>query len=208
MKEFNFLIDIIERLLGPEGCPWDREQTLQSMRSALLEETFEVIEAIDLNDSQLLQEELGDLFCQAVFLSMLAAKEKRFSLNDVLNYITTKLIRRHPHVFGDAIIEGTDEALQQWEAIKKIEHKETRLSALDGIPKDLPALSRAKKVIKKLHGKSFVLDPSMQSFTPEDSAGEFLYETVKKFAENGIDSEQALRKWLAQMESAYRKQEV
>ena len=207
MDAFKSLVNVIERLLGPGGCPWDREQTLQSMRSALLEESFEVIESIVLNDDILLEEELGDLFCQAVFLSMLAAKENRFTLKDVLNHITTKLIRRHPHVFGEKKIEDSEEVLKQWEAIKKVEHKEKRPSVLDGIPKDLPALSRAKKILRKLKGNQFKSQIAVDSLTPEEKAGEFLFDAVKKFESEGIDAEHALRKRLSQFEAELRKQE-
>lgn len=124
MQEFQSLIDIIERLLAPDGCPWDREQTTRSMRSCLIEETNEVIEAIDHDDNRQMEEELGDLLFNVVFLCRLAEKEGRFNLKDVLQSIIAKLIRRHPHVFGEGkILATTEEVLKQWKEIKEQEKK-------------------------------------------------------------------------------------
>lgn len=102
MREFDELIEIIDRLLGPDGCPWDKEQTLQSLRSSVLEEVCEVIEAIDLNDNAHIKEELGDLFFNTIFLCKIAEKEKRFTVTEILKELNEKLIRRHPHVFGES----------------------------------------------------------------------------------------------------------
>lgn len=209
MEEFRALVDVIEHLMGPNGCPWDKVQTLQSIRPCLLEETYEVIEAIDLDDSALLEEELGDLMCQGVFLCLLAAKEKGFGLKQVLNHIKTKLIRRHPHIFADGpSLETPEEVLAQWNQIKAIEKKETRPSALDGIPKDLPTLARAQKVFKKMKGKAFVSQKDPASFSSEEQAGDLLWKDIQKFAEQGIHAEQALRKRLTQIEAEFREWEA
>lgn len=123
MKEFDELKDVIEKLLAPNGCPWDREQTLMTMRKSLLEETKEVIEAIDLNDNEKIEEELGDLFFNVLFMSRLAEKEGRCTIGAILKHIIAKLIRRHPHVFGDAKVETAEDVIKQWNEIKKSEKK-------------------------------------------------------------------------------------
>lgn len=208
MDEFKSLIYTIERLLAPDGCPWDREQTMQSMRHSLVEETYEVIEAIDLDKNLEMEEELGDLLFNVAFLCKLAEKEQRFTLEDVLKHIVAKLIRRHPHIFGEGSLKTSEEVLRQWEQIKQLEKKgETRHSALDGIPKDLPALARAQKVAKKLAGKSFVSTRAFDSLTPEEQAGEALWTSVQQIAGQGIQAEQALRKRLAQLEEEFREWE-
>lgn len=203
MEEFKSLIDTLDRLLAPDGCPWDREQTMQSMRHLLVEETFEVIEAIDLSDNRLMEEELGDLLFNVVFLCKLAEKEGRFTLQDALKHIVAKLIRRHPHIFGEGQLETSEEVLKQWEQIKKSEKKGVRHSALDGIPKDLPALARAQKMVKKLKKLHFTSQVS-QEVSPEEQVGEFLWRSVQDIAQQGIQAEQALRKRLAQIESEFR----
>lgn len=204
MDEFKSLVNTLERLLAPDGCPWDREQTLQSMRHSLVEETYEVIEAIDLNQNQHMEEELGDLLFNVVFLCKLAEKEKRFTLEDVLRHIVAKLIRRHPHIFGEVNIQTSEEVLQQWEKIKRGEKKESPASALDGIPKDLPALARAQKVAKKLAKQSFIPEINPEALLPEEQIGESLWTLVQEAAKKGIQAEQALRKRLAQIEAEFR----
>ena len=202
MDEFNSLIYTLERLLAPDGCPWDREQTLPSLRHTLVEETFEVIEAIDLNDDRLLEEELGDLLFNVVFLCKITEKEQRFTLQDVLKHVVAKLVRRHPHIFGEVRLKTSEEVLKQWEQIKHSEKKGQRQSALDGIPKDLPALARAQKVAKKLANKHFI--PQQDALSAEEQAGEDLWKAVQNIAKQGIQAEQALRKRLLQIETEFR----
>ena len=139
----------MERLRSPDGCPWDREQTLESLRHYLIEEAYEVAEAIDLADRPALCEELGDLLLQIVFQSQLAREEGSFTIDDVVASINGKMIRRHPHVFGDADAETADDVLAHWERIKKeekISRGAERPSALDGVPVALPALVKALKL--------------------------------------------------------------
>lgn len=143
---FQQLVDIMKKLRGPEGCPWDKEQTHQSLRPYLLEETYEVLEALDHDNADNLQEELGDLLLQIVFHAQLAQEKKRFSILDVLTKINRKLIRRHPHVFGNMQIRTADEQRNHWEHIKKSEGKN---SVLEGVPKSLPALLRANRIQQK-----------------------------------------------------------
>ncbi len=139
---------VVARLLGPGGCPWDVQQTAQSLRTTLREEAYEVLEALDAQDTPALCEELGDLLLQVVVQSEMARQAGDFALPDVLEQITSKLIRRHPHVFGDLTLSDTGTVLHTWEQIKAAELRakgRTRESALDGIPHDLPALATAQK---------------------------------------------------------------
>lgn len=142
------LEDVVKTLRSPGGCPWDIVQTHKSLRRNLIEEVYEVIEAIDLEDEKLLCEELGDLLMQVIFHARMAEEAKLFSMQDVIDGITEKLICRHPHVFGDVNVKDAGEVLINWEAIKRAEKKD-RTSVLDGIPKDLPALMSAYKLQHK-----------------------------------------------------------
>ncbi len=145
------LVGIMARLREPGGCPWDREQTLVSLRPYLLEETYEVLEAIDDGDPREHCEELGDLLLQIVFQARVAEEEGRFGFPDVANAIADKLVRRHPHVFGDAKVEGAEGVLRQWAALKREEKaaKGGSTSALVGVPRELPALARADRLAEK-----------------------------------------------------------
>lgn len=205
-ERFVQLVSIIRHLQGPQGCPWDKEQTLKSMRGPLVEETYEVVEAIDLEDNSLLEEELGDLFCQAVFLSLLAEKEGKGTLDAVLDHIIKKLIRRHPHIFSQEIeLHSAEDVIHNWDKIKKEEHKHTRKSALDGIPKDLPSLARAQKMIKKMKGFSF---HSSEKQSREEVFGKMLYDLVTQCDSERISADQALGKYLTEMDKAFRNQEL
>jgi tetrapyrrole methylase family protein/MazG family protein len=146
VKNLDELLAIADKLLGPEGCPWDKKQTKQSLKPYAIEEAYEVAEAIDEDDPKHLKEELGDLFYQIIFLSKLAEKEKLFTFDDVIKTLSEKLIRRHPHIFGDVKVADADEVVTNWEAIKKEEKKE-RKTLFDGIPKNLPPLLKAQKMI-------------------------------------------------------------
>lgn len=156
------LVRIVTLLRRPGGCPWDREQTHESIRKNLIEETYEVIEAIDKKDLKLLREELGDLLLQVVFHAEMEAEAGHFTFDDVAGDICRKLIHRHPHVFGEVRAENSDRVLENWEAIKNEEkHRDTVTDKLMAVPRQLPALMRAAKVGKK----SGVLD-----FPDTDSA--------------------------------------
>lgn len=146
LEEFQKLVDVISALRGPKGCPWDKEQTHDSMKPYLLEETYEVIESIQDQDPEKLKEELGDLLLQIIFHAKLAEEEGDFTLKDVIDHITEKLIRRHPHVFGDAHIESAEVQKKHWEKLKKDEGKS---SVLEGVPKTAPALFRAFRIQQK-----------------------------------------------------------
>ena len=146
LGNFQTLVDIVARLRAPGGCPWDREQTHASLKRNLLEECYEALEAIDQESPQLLAEELGDLLAQVAFHADLARESGEFTLADVLTGINGKLIRRHPHVFGDTSVADAREVERNWEQIKAEERRQqgVRKSAVDGIPPDLPALSFAQ----------------------------------------------------------------
>jgi MazG family protein len=139
---------ILARLRGPSGCPWDGEQTLASLKPCLLEEAYELLEAMDGDDPKAHAEELGDVLLQVVFQARIREEQGRFTLDEVAHQLANKLIRRHPHVFGTLSVQGSDDVLRNWEEIKRTEKDRTR-SALDGVPRALPALARAQRIQTK-----------------------------------------------------------
>jgi MazG family protein len=145
------LLAVMARLRGPGGCPWDLEQTLTSLRPYVLEETYEVLEAIDSGDARAHREELGDLLLQIVFQARIAEEEGRFSFADVADAIHDKLVSRHPHVFGDSDVKDADAVLRQWAALKRKENeaKGGGQSVLEGVPREMPALARAERLTEK-----------------------------------------------------------
>jgi tetrapyrrole methylase family protein/MazG family protein len=147
--KFARLTAIMRRLRAPGGCPWDAEQTHESLKRYLLEESYEVIEAIDTKDPEHLKEELGDLMLQPVFHAAIAEEKGEFTMDEVLDTICAKLVHRHPHVFGDQVVKTAEEQVENWERIKKQEKGEERKSALSGVPPHLPALLKAQKITEK-----------------------------------------------------------
>src|SRR5580692_6644763 len=148
----NDLLKVMAKLRSPTGCPWDREQTHLSLRRHAIEEVYELIDAIEARDDHEMAEELGDLLLQVVFHCQLARERKTFDFERVTRLLVEKLIRRHPHVFGKTKVKDVDEVWANWEKIKRAEKHGTiraRHSAFDGIPKHLPALLRAEKLVKK-----------------------------------------------------------
>ena len=154
------LLEVMRKLRGPDGCPWDQEQTLISLKSNLIQEAYEVIDAIDGGNASHLEEELGDLLLQIVFQSQISEENGHFEFSDVAEAIINKLKRRHPHVFGDTQVANSDEVLQNWDAIKKSEKKEqnTLASIVAGIPKHLPALQKAHQIQKRAARAGFDWD--------------------------------------------------
>jgi tetrapyrrole methylase family protein/MazG family protein len=148
MAAIDKLIEVMAQLRGPKGCPWDKEQTHETIKSQLIEESYEVLEAIDSKNPKALKEELGDLLLHVVFHTQLEAEKKEFNFDDVAQGIVDKLIRRHPHVFGDTSVSSSGEVLKNWQDIKKTEKPE-RKNILDGIPNHLPALMKAQELQKK-----------------------------------------------------------
>ena len=157
MSSFKELKEIMKILLGPGGCPWDREQTHESLKPYLIEEAYEAVEAIDSGSDEHLAEELGDVLLQVVFHASLAERDGRFTIDDVVRGIIDKLKRRHPHVFGDVVAEDSDQVIRNWEEIKRREKREHREggSVLDGLPKDLPALIKARRIQEKVSRVGF-----------------------------------------------------
>jgi len=145
LPEFQRLCEVIAKLRSPDGCPWDRQQTLASIKPYTLEETYELLEAIDSDDNSAIQEELGDVLLQVILDSQISSDERRFELVDVVRQIADKMVRRHPHVFGDETAATTDDVKKHWHAAKNAEKSE-RTSKLDGIPKDLPQLARTYRI--------------------------------------------------------------
>jgi MazG family protein len=157
---FARLVALMARLRGAGGCPWDREQTRESLKPYVLEEAYEVLEAIDEGDTVKLREELGDLLLQVVFQAQVAREAGEFTIRDVISTIVEKLVRRHPHVFGENRAGSAEEVLHRWEAIKRAERqREGRPpSALDGVPRELPALLRAHRLQEKASRVGFDWD--------------------------------------------------
>jgi tetrapyrrole methylase family protein/MazG family protein len=145
---FVRLTEVIAKLRSPEGCPWDRQQTLATIKPYTLEETYELLEAIDSDDNSAICEELGDVLLQVVLDAQIAKDEQRFDILSVLDGITKKMVERHPHVFGDAVAENAEDVSQHWDKAKRKEKSE-RESVLDGIPVELPSLAKAARITKK-----------------------------------------------------------
>ncbi len=154
---FAELNAIMDRLLSDTGCPWDRQQTLTSLKGYLLEETYEVLEAIDQGDPDHHREELGDLLFQVVFQAAIRKREERFTIDEVVTGIAQKLVRRHPHVFGDEQADNPEQVRDKWAELKKEEaaQKGERRRTLDGVPPALPALLRATRITQKAAGVGF-----------------------------------------------------
>ena len=158
LKDFNALLDIVKRLRGPDGCPWDKEQTHKSLTRFAIEEAFELAEAIDQDDQAEIIQELGDVLLQVVLHSEIARQDKRFDVTDVIEAISSKMIRRHPHVFGDVSVKDSNEVLKNWGEIKASEKadagKSASLERFD-VPEQLPALIRAQKIGEKTSRQRF-----------------------------------------------------
>jgi tetrapyrrole methylase family protein/MazG family protein len=147
---FNDLVEIVKILRAPDGCPWDREQTHKSIRSNFIEETYEAVEAIDTDDLELLKEELGDVLLQVALHSEMESEKGTFNIDDVCDGVCKKLIIRHPHVFGDINVSGTDEVLKNWDAIKmQTKSQRTQTQAMQSVSKALPSLMRSTKIQQK-----------------------------------------------------------
>ena len=161
-KTFDDIVSLARRLRAPGGCPWDREQTLESLRAYVLEEAYEVIQAIELGDTDGLVEELGDFLFQVVFISQIASEEGKFGIGDVTQRLHDKLIRRHPHVFGEKKAKDADEALRTWNA-EKLKEKKGRAD-LEEIPRAMPSLMRAQRVGEKAARTGFDWSDASSAF--------------------------------------------
>ena len=209
LSQFDTLVNIIARLRAPDGCPWDRKQTHASLRESLLEEGYEVLEALDEGDSAKLCDELGDLLMQIVLHTQIATEVGEFELGDVVRSINTKLIHRHPHIFGSLKVKDAEEVALNWEALKQ-EEREADTSILDSVPKQMPALGYSQEIQRRVAQVGFdwedvdgVIDKLAEEVgefqraeSQEQRAQEFgdLLFTLANIARRlGIDLEAALR---------------
>ena len=206
----NDLLQVMAALRSPQGCPWDREQDHMSLRFHAVEEVYELIDAIESGDDTELSEELGDLLLQVIFHCQLAKERGAFDFEKVAREMTEKLLRRHPHVFGDSNAKTVDAVWAQWEQIKKAEKKGThreRTSALDGIPKHLPALMRAEKLIKKAR-KAKLLKELKSPAKSQKQLAEELYRLTEYSQSKGWSAEELLCRELKKRETNWRKAET
>jgi nucleoside triphosphate diphosphatase len=222
-SSFDRAMGIMRRLRGPGGCPWDAEQTHDSLKRYLIEECYEVIEAIDKGDDGLLREELGDLLLQPLFHAAIAEERGGFTIDDILETLSDKLVRRHPHVFGDQEIRTSDEQIANWEKIKKEEKGEERKSALSGVPPHLPSLMKAQKITEKAARVGFDWEHTDQVYAKvleelheleetmvsrdqermEAELGDLLFAIVNLGRFLSINPEEALRKTINRFESRF-----
>jgi MazG family protein len=199
---FAKLVAIMARLRAPGGCPWDAEQTHQSLAVHLVEEAHETLDAIDSGNMHDLREELGDLLLQVVFHSEIAAEGEHFDVADVVDELVEKLIRRHPHVFGEVEVSSAAEVVANWESLKR--EQKGRTSLEEGLPKGLPALIHAHKAIRRASGVGFEVPSSPGRLSElaavaaheasDETIGALLMETVVLAGEAGVDPEGALRR--------------
>jgi MazG family protein len=215
------LVALMQRLLGPKGCPWDREQSLETLRKYVLEEACEVIDAIDSRDRSALREELGDLLLQVVFQAELARREGSFAIDDVVEGIVEKLVRRHPHVFGNLSAKDADDVLRNWEKLKAQEKGQR--GVLGGVPRSMPALTRAQRIGEKVSRVGFdwedargsrakvseevaELDKAIEgghADAIEDEMGDVLFALVNLSRHLGLDAEAALRRTIDKFTSRF-----
>jgi tetrapyrrole methylase family protein/MazG family protein/ATP diphosphatase len=211
-QSYPQLIAIMQRLLSPGGCPWDQEQSYESLRKYVLEEACEVIDAIDSGRPEALQDELGDLLLQVVFLGELARRDGKFGPDDVVRAIVEKLVRRHPHVFGEVAVSGSDEVLSNWDKIKLEEYGDR--GVLAGLPRSFPALARAQRISDKVSQVGFDWPDAIGSRAKvneelgeldeavaggdaeriESELGDVLFALVNFARHQGVNAEVALRK--------------
>ena len=215
--EFGKLVETVAALRAPEGCPWDRQQTHETLKKYAIEETYELVEAIESGDARRIQDELGDLLLQVLLHAQIAGEAEQFDAADVCSTLREKLHRRHPHVFGDTQVSGVDDVLHNWEHIKRAEPGyDERKSALDGVPGSLPALMRAAKLSKKAARTGFdwpdvrsIVDKLKEETAELEEAldrddkgavqeeiGDLLFTVVNIARFKGIDPEEALRRML------------
>jgi len=213
-ESFRKLIEIVDTLMGENGCPWDNVQTRESLKPYLVEEAYEVLEALDTNDPDQIKDEMGDLLYQILFHSKISSKSNEFDIKDVLDNLREKMVRRHPHVFKEGQINTPDQVIERWEEIKKEEKTHSNHpSILDSVPKQLPSLLRAQKLQKKAAKEGFdwdeisdvfdKLDEEISEFKSavlegkgtdiQSELGDILFVLVNIAKFKKIDAEEALR---------------
>jgi tetrapyrrole methylase family protein / MazG family protein len=221
--DFRELLNIMEKLRGEKGCPWDKEQTRESLKPYIVEEAYELLEAIEENDPEKIKEELGDLLFQIVFQSQIARENKEFDMSDIIDKIAKKMVSRHPHVFGNTTCSTSDEVVAQWEVQKKREGK-LRESILEGVPETLPSLLRAHRLQKRAAGVGFdwervddvlkKLDEELKEFKEalgtknkdmiEDELGDIFFMLVNISRFIGVNPEDAHRKTISKFINRFR----
>jgi tetrapyrrole methylase family protein/MazG family protein len=219
---FDALMSIVDRLRSPGGCPWDLEQTHQSLKRNLLEECYEVLEAIDDGDPKKVSEEMGDLLAQVAFHADIAKRAGHFTIGDVLDQVNQKLVRRHPHVFGDVKVSDVQEVERNWERLKREEG--SRSSPVDGVPGDMPSLAQAQLMQDRVARGGFDWDEASEVLakvveeareveeaqSPEERAaeiGDLLFALVNLARWNGVHAEDALRQANGRFRKRYRAME-
>ena len=222
IRRIGELVDVVRRLRSPQGCPWDREQTHASLRATMLEEAYEVLEAIDEQSMPKLREELGDVLLQVLMQSVIADEAGEFTVGDVADAVREKLVRRHPHVFGSTVVSGADEVVRNWETLKAEEYG--RESALDGAQRCLPALQwawslqrRAANVgfdwpdvegaLEKVHEELEELRQAPTVEAREAEFGDLLFTLVNVARKLGMNPEDALRGTTGRFEARFRMME-
>ncbi|MDR0517131.1 MAG: nucleoside triphosphate pyrophosphohydrolase [Fibromonadaceae bacterium] len=223
---FSSLLNIMQRLRSADGCPWDREQTFNSLLPYLLEESYEYIDAVQSGNSKLMAEELGDVLLQVVFHAQIAKEEGKFSIDDVIKEICEKMTRRHPHVFGDENLGSSKEVLKKWEEIKAAEKEGKLTSAMDKVPRSMVALSRAQELSRRAAKVGFdwsdpkpVLEKVREEIgefeaekdgspEAEEEFGDILFALVNLARHKGINAETALAKANAKFEKRFRQVEI
>ncbi|MEY2698537.1 MAG: Nucleoside triphosphate pyrophosphohydrolase/pyrophosphatase MazG [Actinomycetota bacterium] len=209
-SKLDELIEVMAVLRAPGGCPWDAEQTHESLIKYLIEETYELIDAIESGNREEMIEELGDVLYQVIFHADLASTTpgEEFDIQDVAAHMTAKMVGRHPHVFGENKLETADDVMAVWDDLKKQE-KPGRTSTLDGIPQSMPALALAEKLLGKAEKvgleKQHLPDPPI--WESEDEVGSILLSIVSSAREQGIDAEKALRVRLRELQEDIREAE-
>lgn len=188
-RSFDELVQLMTRLRGPDGCPWDRKQTLPSLKPFVIEEAYEVVDAIDTDDRSALAEEVGDLLLEAVFVAEITREEGSFDIYDSITSIYEKLVRRHPHVFGDVEANDAEEVLVNWEKLKNEERKAEDKSLLAGVPRSLPALLKASRLTEKASRVGFDWRRAEDVFTKLDEELAEVHEAIRSGDESQVHEE-------------------
>lgn len=190
---FEDLVNIIEILRAPGGCPWDREQTHESIRKNAVEEAYEMVEAIDKKLPEKIADESGDVLLQVVLHAQIAKDNEEYDINDVTDIISRKMIHRHPHVFSDGSAKTSNEVLNKWDAIKRADRNQTSVTEdLKGVSKYIPTLMRAQKIRKKASKAGYTYTPSDYTAKTEEEFGKLLFDISSAAGDLGIDPEVAL----------------
>jgi tetrapyrrole methylase family protein/MazG family protein len=226
-KKYTFedLLEIVEKLRGKDGCPWDMEQTHESIKHNIIEEGYELIEMLERGDAEKIADESGDLLLQVVFHAQIGKENGEYDMDDVISAVCSKLIHRHPHVFGDVMVKNSDEVLENWNRIKREDRGQKTISEdMDGISKALPALMRAQKIQKKAEKSGYIfgtpldvaesisnminiLSNNENNDVAEKYIGKMLFELVAVAKKSGVDAETALNRYANEFVKEYAKHE-